>query len=71
MDRMTDEEFRKHVELTMAMSTDFLTGRLTRETYASNLKALTRKMGADACTCDVCQGFGRQRREAEKPLETV
>lgn len=35
---MNQEEFRKHVESVLAMSTDCLMGKLAQATYVSNLK---------------------------------
>jgi hypothetical protein len=67
MDAMTDQEFEQHARLAISMSTDFLAGKINRRTYASNLKSLARKMGSDACTCDVCRGFGRARNDRLGP----
>ena len=43
-DTTNDIEFRKHIELIISMSTDFLMNKLTKETYLANLKMITRKL---------------------------
>jgi hypothetical protein len=35
----------KYVELIMSMSVDYLMGKITKETYISNLKTIVEKLG--------------------------
>lgn len=46
---MIEEQFIKHVELITSMSIDYvIEGKLTRETYLSNLNSIAKVMGYDA-----------------------
>lgn len=42
---MSEDEFKKYVELITSMSVDFIVkAKLTKETYLANLKAMIRMM---------------------------
>jgi len=44
---MSDEEFKKHVELIMSMCTDFLLGGLKKDTFISNLAMIAEKLKSE------------------------
>ena len=41
---MNDKEFNKYVELIISMSTDYLLGEITKDTYLSNLKMIQEQL---------------------------
>jgi len=44
---MDDHEFKKYVELTISMCTDYLMDSLNRDTFLSNLDMINKKLRAE------------------------